>query len=331
MKREERTSDRRQFLTTTAALSAGAALSRNQGAQAAPEPPASDRVVVDTHMHVWADDTDRYPWRHPYQPDFAEVPHSGTVEMLIDDMDRNDCAFCVLVQVIYHGWDNTYVADCVKRFPERLRAHGLIDPTDPKVADQLEFWTKEHGLHGMRFSPIYYRDGRHGGDGWMTSDSFHALWHAAERLGSVLNFFIAPTQLPKLEAMVKQYDDVPVIIDHMSQIDLGQPDPEPDFQRLLRMARYPRVYVKVSELSSVSKSKAYPFADAYPYVERLYAAFGGDRLLFGTGYPGSARAAYQRPTLAAEIALVAKHMPFFDDSDRAKLLGENAVKLWGFW
>ena len=71
-------------------------------------------------------------------------------------------------------------------------------------------------------------------------------------------------------------------------------DPEPDFRLLLEMARYPNVWVKVSELTSVSKSGTYPFADAYPYVKRIYEAFGPDRLLFGTGYPGAARAASSR-------------------------------------
>ena len=38
------------------------------------------------------------------------------------------------------------------------------------MADKLEYWTKEHGLHGMRFSPIYYQNGNHGGDAWLDAD-----------------------------------------------------------------------------------------------------------------------------------------------------------------
>ena len=90
------------------------------------------------------------------------------------------------------------------------------------------------------------------------------------------------------------------------------------------------MWVKVSELSSVSSSHKYPFRDAYPYMKRVYEAFGGDRLLFGTGYPGAARAAYQRPTLEQEIALVDKEIPFFTQDDREKILGRNAAQLWGF-
>ncbi len=291
--------------------------------------PATRRPIIDTHMHVWANDQKRYPFAHPYAKDYQGMPHEGTVEMLIEDMDRNGCTHCVLVQTICHGWDNAYLADCVKRYPARFKGHGLIDPTDAKVADKLEYWTKEHALVGMRFSPMYYQNGSQGGDGWLDADETHHLWRKAEQLASVFNFFIAPKQLPRLAKMAEAHPGVRVIVDHLSQMDLGAENPEPDFQLLLDIARHPNVRVKVSELSSVSKSHKYPFPDAYPYVKRVHEAFGPDRLLFGTGYPGSARAAYQRPTLAEEINLIDKEIPFFSPDDRAKILGLNAAKLWG--
>jgi predicted TIM-barrel fold metal-dependent hydrolase len=318
---------RRQF--TTAAASAAAAICSSHSSAAAP---AAKMPIIDTHMHVWASakDAKRYAFPHPYQPDFKLPPHEGTVEMLIEDMDRHGCTHAVLVQVIYHGWDNTYVADCVKRYPDRLKAHGLIDPTDPKVAEKLEFWMKEHGLAGMRFSPLYYAGGKHGGDAWLNADETHRLWRKAAELGAVFNFFITPKQLPKLEKMVQAHKEMRIIIDHLGQIDFKSADADADLRLLVAMARYPNVWVKVSELSSVSKSGTYPFADAYPHVKRVYEAFGPDRLLFGTGYPGNARAFYKRPTLDKEIDLVGKEIPFFTADDQAMILGRNAAKLWGF-
>ncbi len=275
-------------------------------------------------MHVWAADAKRYPFPHPYVPDFRTPPCDGTVEMLLEDMDAGGVTHAILVQVIYHGWDNRYVADCVRAHPKRLRAHGLIDPLDPNVADKLDYWMVQHGLSGMRFSPIYYK----GKDDWMTSQPLHRMWKKAAQLGAVLNFFIATQQLAKLETMVRQYRDVRVIIDHLGQIDLGASDPTPEMKKLLAMARYDNVWVKVSELTSVSKSHAYPFADALPWVKQVYDAFSPERLLWGTGYPGKARAHYQRPKLTDELALVRGHIPFFTPEDQKKILGTNAAVLW---
>ena len=287
------------------------------------------RPVVDTHMHVWAKYPSRYPFPHPYSKEFAGPPHEATTEMLLDDMDRNGCTHAILVQCIYHGWDNTYVADALEYAPDRLRAHGLVDPTDPKVADKLEYWVKDRGLHGMRFSPIYYADGSHGGDAWLDAPETHALWERAEKYDAVFNFFIAPGQLPRLGAMAQAHPSVRVLVDHVGNCNVGADDPGEEFRRLTDLARMSNVWVKVSELTAASKTKTYPFEDTWPWVKRVYEAFGPDRLLWGTGYPGAARAGYLRPTLADEIDLIRSRIPFFSDEDQEKILGRNAVALWG--
>ncbi|MFO0948785.1 MAG: amidohydrolase family protein [Planctomycetota bacterium] len=142
-------------------------------------------------MHVWGNDSKRYPFPHPYIENYAGPEHEGTVEMLLEDMDAHGCTHAVLVQVIFHGWDNTYIADAARRYPKRLKSHGLIDPTDPKVADKLEYWVREQGLAGMRFSPIYYLNGAHGGDGWLDADETHTVWKKAAALDAIFNYFIA--------------------------------------------------------------------------------------------------------------------------------------------
>jgi predicted TIM-barrel fold metal-dependent hydrolase len=65
-------------------------------------------------------------------------------------------------------------------------------------------------------------------------------------------------------------------------------------------------------------------------VKRVYDAFGPDRLLWGTGFPGATRAQAGRPSLEEELALVRKEIPFFSVSDREKILGRNAARLWRF-
>src|SRR5688572_2002058 len=105
---------------------------------AAPLAAASRSPVIDTHMHVWTNDTQRFPFAHPYDAKFKPPALAGTVEMLLAEMDSHAIDQAVLVQVIYYGWDNRYVAECLKRHPRRFRAQGLIDPTDVNVADRLQ-------------------------------------------------------------------------------------------------------------------------------------------------------------------------------------------------
>ncbi len=307
---------RRTFLKTTAAatLATQCLPARADDNQKSP--------IVDTHMHVWAADLEKYPFARKMKP--PKIP--ATVELLNEEMDQFGINYCVLVQVIYHGWDNRYVAECIKRFPQRFRGHGLIDPEDPGVAQKLEYWMREHNFSGMRFSAIYYR----GKDDWLNARSSDALWEKAAELGAVFNLFIASEQLPKLEEMIARHPTVPIVVDHLANIDLKKPDPQGEFQKLLKLAKYPQVYCKVSELSARSLSRQPPYKDMWPYVQRMYDSFGPDRLMWGTGFPGATRAQDRRPELVEELALIREDIPYFNDEDRRKILGITAAKLWKF-
>ena len=80
-------------------------------------------------------------------------------------------------------------------------------------------------------------------------------------------------------------------------------------------------------------SGGYPSAgeqDRVRALKRLYDAFGPDRLLWGTGFPGAARGQDGRLPLERELNLIRKEIPFLTDEDRRKILGGNAVRLWKF-
>ena len=313
---------RRAFLRSAAAAAA-------TGTLTAPLQAGRKKVpVIDAHMHVWSDNQDPFPYAHPYNRDFTRPEHAATAEILIDDMDRHGVTHSILVQTIFHGWDNSYTSQCLKRFPARFRGHGLIDPVDPHVADKLDYWMTQHGFSGMRFSPIYYLGNRNGGDAWLTSQAHHRLWRRAEQLAAVFNMFISSSQLPRLEIMIERYPDARIVIDHMSQIDFGHKNAQHELNSLLRLATYPNVWVKISELSSTAPTKVYPFRDTLPWLRQIFNSFGPDRILWGTGYPGICRADYKRPALSAELALVREHFTFLNRENREKYMGVNAARLW---
>src|SRR5262249_43461898 len=257
----------RTFLLALAIAGACLAASPAQDAHAeAQKDSRSKAPIVDAHMHVWTDDPGRFPFSHPFEPKFKPPRLAATVEMLVDEMDRSGVSQCVLVQVIYHGWDNRYLAHCLKAHPKRFRGQGLIDPTDPQVAKKLEFWVKEHGLSGMRFSPMYYK----GKDDWLNARSSDPLWEKAAELGAIFSYFLTADQLPKLEDMVRRFPKVRVVIDHLARVNLEAPDVQGQVKLLLALARYPNVWVKVSELSVLSPSKQYPYRDTFPLVKQVY-------------------------------------------------------------
>ena len=123
----------------------------------ADKPPAKP-LVIDTHMHVWSDDPDKFPFIHPYDPKYMPPKIPASLDRVVKEMDEYGVTHCVLVQTICHGWDNRYLVHCLKAHPKRFRGQGLIDPTDPKVADKLAALLKRtplivHGDDGGALQP----------------------------------------------------------------------------------------------------------------------------------------------------------------------------------
>jgi predicted TIM-barrel fold metal-dependent hydrolase len=104
-----------------------------------------------------------------------------------------------------------------------------------------------------------------------------------------------------------------------------RPENPADLQKLVALARYPRVFVKISHAWSVSRDP-YPYADAFAQIKRLVDAFGPKRLMWGTDWPIS------RPMVsyADIVRLYRDHLDFLSPRDRAQILGRTVQEVWPF-
>jgi predicted TIM-barrel fold metal-dependent hydrolase len=268
-------------------------------------------------------DTARYPFKPP-EPGYRLPRQEGSVEIYLEEMKTCAVDRTVLVQERASGWNNSYISDCVRRFPKLFVGHGLIDPHDLNNAAVLEREVKQNGLSGMRLSPIYHPPNRYPNDQWLNASYNYPLWKKAEEIGAVFNVFIAPAQLPQLEDMVRRYPRVKVVVDHLGRPEILPRAPWAENNYLLNLARYPNVWVKFTELYTASKTKKYPYKDVHPFGQMVYDKFGPRRLLFGTGMVGVTR----RIPLADELRLIREDIPFFADRDKEWILGRNAAKIW---
>ena len=77
-------------------------------------------VIVDTHCHVSP---------HWYEP----------VETLLHQMNSNGVDKAVLIQLgQVRIYDNSYLIECIRRFPGRFAAVGVVDTNTPDAPERLE-------------------------------------------------------------------------------------------------------------------------------------------------------------------------------------------------
>ena len=300
-------------MTTRRTFLAGAAAAGTMRA-------ASKPLIIDTHLEVWTFDP-KFPFHHPERPDLKRVPVEAPIENEVSEMDEFGLKYAVLINPRFYGWDNSYIDYSLHKYPNRFVAHGLLDPLGPDPAGRLRYWMKERGFQGMRFSPIY-----HPTSTWLNSKEHYPLWREAERLGAVFNYYILPQQMPMLEDMAGRFPGVKIVIDHLGKPDLKAADPWADFRKMFRLKRFPQVWVSASEPYEISLTKEFPYRDTYPFFKAVYQEFGAKQIIWGTGYP---KPRWELP-MNKELEFVNQTLDFYTPSDRALILGQNALRIWKF-
>jgi predicted TIM-barrel fold metal-dependent hydrolase len=149
------------------------------------------------------------------------------------------------------------------------------------------------------------------------------LFDRAAALGVPMLILTKASRLPGLAALLDRHDDLDVVIDHMADCPL---DDAKARERLLDMARYPRVYVKISHTWGLSQ-EAYPWRDAHGLVRDVADSFGRERIMWGTDWPVCLQegVSYSEP-----LTVVRNEIDFFTYDDLEWVMRKTVLRLWPF-
>jgi len=268
--------------------------------------------ILDPHVHVW-----KHQAAFPFA-DGANVPaYDATPEMLLALMKANGVAKTVIIQVIHYRYDNRYLASVLKQYPRLFHGVCRVDPLDPSAPDHLSRLTEEDGFHGVRLSPA----GDASGD-WIRGPWMTPLWARCAALKVPMTLLLPIGRVPDVQTLVERFPALTVVIDHMADCPVEHPE---QLEKLVALARYPQVFVKISHTWSLSK-ESYPWLDAQRLVKRLYDTFGPQRLMWATDWP----IAQDRATYAQRLSVVREGMRFLNDEDKRWMLSKTVERVWPF-
>ena len=220
--------------------------------------------IVDSHCHA------ALGW---YEP----------VEALLHQMDRHGVEHAVLIQ-INGQTNNDYQTECVRRYPDRLSSVVIVDTDRPEAVRELERLAAE-GARGVRLRPGVRSPG----------DDPLAIWRAAERLGLAVSCggSAADFAAPAFAALVEAVPSLPIVIEHLGSLNrpTGDAGEEERLRQVFGLSRFPNVLMKIHGLGEFSQ-RAMPVKEPFPFEEPIppllelaYAAFGPDRLMWGSDFP----------------------------------------------
>lgn len=273
-------------------------------------------MVIDAHLHVW-----RAIRNHPAPAVTIVSPCSDVpVELLRQYMGEHRVDRAVLVQPLFPGEDNSYVADSAAADPEHLAAVCYVDPREADAAERLKYWVTERGCKGLRMRPRVDGEAKIFG-----KSETYSIWEAAQELGIAVNLLMNSEHIPALAGIAERYPQIPLLIDHMAHPDVAAGRDSPAFKSLLALRKYPQISVKVTGYYYHS-NESWPYADCHDIFKALYEAFGPKRLIWGSDFPH----VILNSSYASVLALQERYYTFLSDVDLAAIMGDNADAVyWG--
>lgn len=303
---------RRRFLGSAAA---GAA------AMAAPRPKG---LLIDTHIHLFAADQNRFP----YHANATYRPPARPLEDYAAFVRQAQIDHAVIIHPEPYQDDHRYLEHCFAHEPSPgfFKGTCLFDPVSPETPARMAALVRKNPgrIVGIRIhvnrpagappttsGAIRDRDLRH--------PSMRATWRSAHELGLAIQMHFIPCHAPEIAVLAGEFRDTPVILDHLARAGQGTPA---EYEEVLRMARLPRVHMKFSGVGYSSKQE-HPYRDVKPLVRRTFDAFGPDRMIWGG--LGMDLADFRR-----NVAMFEEMFDFASEADRAKIRGLSAARLFGF-
>ncbi len=261
-------------------------------------------VVVDTHCHA-----------SPYW--------YAPVESLLDEMVRAGVDKATLVQIggIY---DNSYLIECMRRFPGRFSVVAMVDTDQPDAPERLEEWANQ-GVESIRLGPTVRSLG---------NDPL-AIWRKADELGMIVSCQGSEVDLfasPELENVVRELPSLKIVIEHLGGGGQDTTPPHDRYRKVLALAQYPNTYMKVVGLGELCPRpmpfrQPFPFENVPPLIEMAIDAFGPRRLMWGSNFPPVAgRGEGYRNSLRWPM----ERVTFGSEEDKEWIFGGTAAALWKF-
>ncbi|MBM3935475.1 MAG: amidohydrolase [SAR202 cluster bacterium] len=271
-------------------------------------------MFIDSHVHIYPNNPNKYP--------LPENKGEGNpnVEFLIETLDHAGVDKAVIVQPDeYDNKETTeYVAECLRRFPDRLAACGLINPQRRDAPEELERQVKEYGFGGTR---LYLS--RHKNPMELSFTDQDRLWNKVAELNVTFIVLASAQDLPYLEPIIARHPATKVVIDHMGRPGHFEPFPSPLLENVTKLVKYPSVYVKMSHFHGLSR-QPYPHPDTQRIAKHLFETFGPKRMLYGSDFPGITRKPGYKP--GVDIARV--HVDFLKPEDREWVFHKTAESIW---
>lgn len=276
-------------------------------------------AVVDAHQHFWDPELVSYPW---LATAFPELNRRFGFDDLAPFLKASGVEATVLVQSEDDDADNELTMSIASRHSEiagivawaPLQDQAALNDTIARLRTTNKFVGVRVLIHSRPDPDWILRDD--------VLEGLAVLEHNDLAFDVVA---VLERHLEHVPVIAERFPSLRLVIDHLATPPIGQ-DLTRWSERLRRAAAHPNVFAKVSGLYPQRGDRdAWTVDELRPAFDTALAAFGAERLMFGSDWPICEVAGGYQRVMRSLVELTCG----LTEAERAALRGDTAVRCYG--
>lgn len=254
---------------------------------------------IDAHHHVWDLDVRDQEWITG--PELAPLRRDFTAAQLAPLARAEGVGATVVVQTVADAGETPELLALAVRDDLVGAVVGWTDLTAPDVAERL---ARLRELPGGRYlAGIRHQVQSEPDPDWLTRPAVLRGLRAVAAAGLAYDLVVLPHQLPAAARAAAAVPELVFVLDHLGKPPVAAGGPAPWADAVRGLASRPNVTCKLSGLVTEADRASWQLDDLRPYADTVLAAFGPDRMMFGSDWPVCTLAAGYGEVVASARAL----------------------------
>ena len=236
---------------------------------------------IDSHQHFWSYSAAEYPWigagmerlARDYLPEDLEAPAAAA-----------GIGGTVAVQARQTLEETRWLLDLAERHPLIRGVVGWVDLRSPALGGQLAECVARKKFVGVRHVVQDEPDPR-----FLLGEAFVRGLKQLRPHGLTYDLLLYPQQLPAAVELAQLLPEQPFVLDHLAKPRIAAWTARSDmasWQRdIAALANHKNVCCKISGMVTEAVWRQWRPADFAAYLDVALAAFGPERLMFGSDWP----------------------------------------------
>ena len=282
------------------------------------------KYIIDAHSHLWLKQDTTVDGQQICQLEsnrsrslfFGEerqmlppfmIDGKNSAEVFLSNMDYAQVGAAVVVQEVIDGNQNDYLITVQQQYPDRFFCMGMAWNLDEAKV------VCEAGLKGIAFP---------GHRMHAPLQTLMPIFKMMEEKGMVLSMCLGEDekQIAEMAEVIQECPRLKVAIGHFGMVTT------PAFKSQVMLARCgENVMVESGGITWLYNSEFYPYPSAVRSIKEAADWVGMDRLMWGSDYPRTITAITYK--MSYDFIVKTKEL---SEQDKAKFLGENAIRFYGF-